>query len=372
MASFVGDESTWFGRLAGIALRVLLIAAFLILLGLALNRIRVILLPLMGMIVLASALLPIKIWLRRRGWSDLQATIGIVIAAAIVIGALSTLTIYTIATDFDEINDDIEAGITELGDWVIETFDVSQEQINSARDDLIQAIRDNASAVAGGVFSGVLRIIEIATGSLLLVFLLFWAIKDGDHWRMGIARRLRGQARRDFLRLTARIGGNLGSYLRGTIIVAFIDGFLIGLGLLILGVPLAAPLGVITFFAAFVPIAGAVLAGIAAVLVALATEGLVDAIAVGLLVLVVQQLEGNILQPIIVGRAVALHPIIIIIAVGTGGALWGILGAIIAVPIVSTAYAAVSYLLSEERVSPGSRRRVAEAAESVPDPPPPQ
>ena len=370
MTSFVGDESTWFGRLAGVALRVLVIAGFLVLLGLTLNRVRVVMLPLMGMIVLASALLPLKVWLRRRGWSDLGATITIVLAAGVAIAAVASLTIYTIATDFDEINDDIEAGITELGDWVIETFDVSQEQINSARDDLIQAIRDNASAVAGGVFSGVLRIIEIATGSLLLVFLLFWAVKDGDRWRMSIARRLRGQARRDFLRLTGRIGGNLGSYLRGTIIVAFIDGVLIGIGLWILGVPLAAPLGVITFFAAFVPIAGAVLAGLAAVLVALATEGLVDAIAVGLLVLIVQQLEGNILQPIIVGRAVALHPIVIIVAVGAGGALWGIIGAIIAVPIVSTAYAAVTYLLSDERLPAGKRRRTAEAAESVPDPPP--
>lgn len=369
MASFVGDESSWFGRLAGIALRVLVIAAFLILLGLALNRVRVVVLPLMGMLVLASALIPIKLRLRRRGWSDLQATISIVIAAAIVIAGISTLTIYTIASDFEEINDDIEAGITELGDWVIETFDVSQEQIDNARDDLIQAIRDNAPAVAGGVFSGVLQIIEVATGSLLLVFLLFWAVKDGDRWRTGIARRLHGQARRDFLRLTSRISGNLGSYLRGTIIVALVDGVLIGIGLFALGVPLAAPLGVITFFAAFIPIAGAVLAGLAAVLVALATEGLVDAIAVGLLVLIVQQLEGNILQPIIVGRAVALHPFVIIVAVGTGGALWGILGAIIAVPIVSTVYVATSYLLGEDRLSPGKRRRNAEAAESVPDPP---
>ena len=121
------------------------------------------------------------------------------------------------------------------------------------------------------------------------------------------------------------------------------DALLIGIGLAIIGVPFVLPLAVLTFFGAFIPVIGAVLAGLAAFLIALAAEGVTSALIVGGLVLAVQQIEGNLMAPYIVGRQVSLHPAVIILAVAAGGTLWGILGAFVAVPITVIAVAIIDF-----------------------------
>ncbi len=139
--------------------------------------------------------------------------------------------------------------------------------------------------------------------------------------------------------------------------VAFVDAVLIGIGLAIIGVPFVLPLAVLTFFGAFIPIIGAILAGVAAVLVALAAEGVGAAIGVGVLVLAVQQLEGNLLAPLIVGRAVSLHPAVILVAVAIGATLWGILGAFVAVPVTTVGFTLVDYYTTTR---PNARRAPAQ------------
>ena len=333
----------WLRATSEAFLRLLVIAAGLILLGLAMDRLRVIVLPLLAAIILATALLPFKHRLVRRGLHNTLATVIVVGGAIAVLGAIAYGTIEGLAAEFDELEVDVEAGFSQAVESVGGWFGLSEEQTDEAIDDILAGIRGNAGTVAGGLFSGVLVAFEILAGAILLVVLLFLIVKDAERMQWAIARRLNRRQRHDFLLLTATLWTTLGRYFRGVAIVAFMDAFFIGLGLVIIGIPFALPLAVLTFFGAFIPVIGAVLAGLAAFLIALATEGVTSALIVGGLVLGVQQIEGNLLAPYIVGRQVSLHPAAILLAVATGGTLWGILGAFVAVPVTVIALALIDF-----------------------------
>ncbi len=327
----------WLRSFSDIAWRLLVVAGLLILLGLAAARLRLIFLPLLAAIILATALLPAKRALRRRGWPNTLATIVVVGGAAVALAAVGAGAAATVAADFNELNIDIENGFSRLAEGIADSLGIPQERIDSAIDDVIEAARGNAGTLAGGLFSGVLVLAEVVAGGALMLVLLFMIVKDAEQMQRAIARRLQRGSRRGFLALSSSIWTTLGGYFRGVLAVALIDGVLIGIGLAIIGVPFALALAVLTFFGAFIPVIGAILAGVAAVLVALATEGVGAAIGVGVLALAVQQIEGNVLAPMILGRAVSLHPAVILIAVAVGGALWGILGAFVAVPVATIA-----------------------------------
>jgi putative heme transporter len=186
--------------------------------------------------------------------------------------------------------------------------------------------------------------LELLVGTLLALFLLFFFLKDGDRiwaWLVGLFPR---RARADVDAIGHRNWAVLGGYLRGVAIVALVDAVLIGAALAALGIPFVLPLALLTFLGGFFPIIGANLAGFAAVMVALVSDGLLAALIVAAVVLVVQQLEGHLLQPLIVGRSVKLHPIAILLALTAGGVLWGIPGAFCAVPLTAVAASTFSYL----------------------------
>nr|MBA2578793.1 AI-2E family transporter [Euzebyaceae bacterium] len=152
------------------------------------------------------------------------------------------------------------------------------------------------------------------------------------------------RARADAEAIGARVWFTIGAYIRGQLVIAVVDAVLIGLGLWIVGVPLALPLAVLVFFGGLFPIVGAVAAGIVAVLVALATGGLTSALIVLAIVVAVQQVEGHLLAPIVLGKATELHPVAVIAALTAGAVLLGVLGAFLAVPIAASATRAVGYL----------------------------
>ena len=345
----------WLRGLSELSARLLVVAAFLILLGLAAARLRLIFLPVLAAIILATALLPGKRWLRHRGLSNTLATVVIVAGAALLLAGVAAGVAATIVEDFHQLNFDIEEGLEKLGSGVADALGVPDETIDNAVSDVIDRARGNAGTLAGGLFSGVVVLAEVVAGAVLLVVLLFMIVKDAERMQRAIARRLDHSQRRDFLAISNAVWTTLGRYFRGIAAVAFVDAALIGIGLAIIGVPFALPLAVLTFFGAFIPIVGAILAGVAAILVALASEGLGPAIGVGILVLAVQQLEGNVLAPTIVGRAVSLHPAVVLVAVGIGATLWGILGAFVAVPVTAIAMVLVDYYTA--RPADGRRRR---------------
>ena len=327
----------WLRSFSDVAWRLLVVVGFLVLLGLAAARLRLIFLPLLAAVILATALLPAKRALRRRGWPNTLATIVVVGGAAAALLGVAATAAATVVSDYNELNLDIENGFTRLSEGIADTLGIPEEQVQNAQEEIIEAVRGNAGTLAGGLFSGVLVLAEVVAGGVLMLVLLFLIVKDGEQMQRAIARRLKRGSRRGFLQLSGSLWTTLGGYFRGMLAVALIDGVLIGIGLAVIGVPFALALGVLTFFGAFIPVIGALLAGAAAVLVALATEGTGAAIGAGVLVLAVQQLEGNVLAPMILGRAVSLHPAVILIAVAVGGALWGILGAFVAVPVATIA-----------------------------------
>ncbi|MGH3001372.1 MAG: AI-2E family transporter [Gaiellaceae bacterium] len=203
--------------------------------------------------------------------------------------------------------------------------------------------RKSASSVPT-VLSGTMIAVELAVGTLLALFLLFFFLKDGDRIWAWVVRLFPGDARADVEAIGRRGWKVLGGYLRGVSIVALVDAVLIGGALAVLGVPFALPLALLTFLGGFLPIVGANLAGFAAAMVALVSDGLLTALVVAAVVLVVQQLEGHLLQPLIVGRSVRLHPVAILLAITAGGVLWGIPGAFLAVPLTAVSAAAASHL----------------------------
>ena len=350
----------WLQTVSELALRVVFVAGFLILLGLAIDRLRLIFLPLLAALILSAALLPAKHLLTRRGVNNAVAAIAVVISGLAVLGVIGYFTITTLTSEFADLEVDIEAGFTEvlqsIGDWA----GVSDEQVDEAIDDVLESARGNADTIAGGVFSGVRLAAELLAGIILLAVLTFLLVKDAESMQRSIARRLGRDRRRNFLVLSSGLFDTLGKYFRGVTIVAFMDALLIGVGLVIIGIPFALPLAVLTFFGAFIPVLGAVLAGLAAFLIALATEGVTAALIVGGLVLAVQQIEGNVMAPFILGRSISLHPMLVILAVATGGALWGIMGAFVAVPLTAIAVSLLDFYTGTGRYA--SRKRARRAA----------
>ena len=191
-----------------------------------------------------------------------------------------------------------------------------------------------------GALAGVGAVANFVTGFVLLVTILFFFLKDGPQMWEFLLRPFHGE---HYLR-SRRIGDKtvtvLGSYVRGTATVAFVDAVGILIGLLILQVPLAIPLSVLVFLLAFIPIVGATVAGIIAALVALVANGPLNALLVVGVVVLVNQLEGNFLQPVLMGRSMKLHAFVILVALTVGTVLGGIVGAVLAVPITAAAWGA--------------------------------
>jgi predicted PurR-regulated permease PerM len=185
---------------------------------------------------------------------------------------------------------------------------------------------------------------EVVAGFFLVLFTLFFFLRDGDHiWRF-ICRLLPRPARVPVARAGHYSWHTLVSYVHATVLVAFVDAVGIGIGLAVLRIPLALPLAALVFLTSFIPVVGATLSGAVAVLVALVTQGPVSALILLAIVIGVQQLEGHVLQPLIMGRAVALHPLAVILAIATGIVTAGIVGGLVAVPLLAVGNTAVRYL----------------------------
>ena len=218
----------------------------------------------------------------------------------------------------------------------------------SATDTAIEALKNNQSKLTSGALSTAGTITEIVTGALLMLFTLIFLLQGGRHifafvtkiYPTNVRPRVRDASRAGFHSL---IG-----YVRATFLVAFVDAVGIGTGLAIMGIPLALPLASLVFLGAFIPLVGAVLTGGLAVIVALIAKGWVYALITFGLIIAVQQLEAHVLQPLVMGRAVSLHPLAVVLAITAGGVTAGIVGALLAVPIVAVVNSAMRVLLADD------------------------
>jgi len=333
---------------AALSWRLLVVIGSIVVLAIIVAKLRIVILPVFVALLLATQLTPLVDRIQDRGaprW--VGALLSLLLGGAIVAGIIAAV-IGTVVSDFDELELDFEKGLAEVGEFFVDELNVPQADVDSAIDDLLNTVRSNSGTILGGVFTGASLALEIAAGSVFAVIFLFFFLKDGRTMWSWLVRLAPASRRDDARAIGQRTWHILGAYFRGTAAVAAVDGVFIGVALLIIGIPFVLPLAVLTFFGGFVPIVGAVAVGLVAVLVALVAEGFTEALLVAAAVVIVQQLEGTVLAPILVGRSLELHPMVIILAVTVGGLVWGIIGAALAVPLVAVLTGVVMYLLNPD------------------------
>jgi len=332
-------------RLAGYSWRLLVVLLAAGVVVFLLIRLKVIVVPVILALFLATLLVPLVKWLEARGWRHLPAVLAVFVGALVVIGGIVALFVPLVGNEVGALRARADQGIDELGDYLAsQPFGLSQEDVNRYIDQARAQLSENSSGITRGVVTGATALVEILTGLVLTFFLTFFFVKDSERFTSWILDFVGEPRAGDLREIGRRAAAAVSGYLRGQAAVGLVDAVFIGVGLAIVGVPLVLPLAFLTFLAAFLPLVGAFLAGVLAALVALVTKGLVAALIVVGITLLVQQLEGHLLAPVLLGRAVSLHPVVIIIALGAGSILGGIIGAFLAVPIAAVGVAVGSYL----------------------------
>lgn len=334
---------------AAIAWRFLVVAAAVAVLVLVLSRLRVIVVPLAVALLLSTFLVPPARWLTRHRVPDALAALAVVAGAVVLLVGALTMLGAAVAGEVDDLDVSIQGGIDEVTQWLSDgPLDLSADRVERWQDRAGEQLRAQSGRLAGGVFGGAYLALELVAGLALTVVTLFFFVKDGDRiWRWFVRLFPEG-ARGDVEAIGRSSWTTAGGYIRGISIVALSDAVFIGLALWLIGVPFVIPLAALTFLGGFFPIVGAVVAGFAAAMVALVAEGFLAALLVVGATLLVQQLEGNVLQPIIVGTAVRLHPLAILLAITAGGVVWGVAGAFLAVPLVAVFARAAAHLANRE------------------------
>jgi len=337
LRTLLTDKLGWLGlRSAQVLLALALVAVVIF----VLVQVKLVVIPLLIAIILASALSPVVGWLRRRGLSPILATWVTLLSAIVVFGGIVTLIVFAVENQWSELATSASDGIDQLSTYLTEgPLAIDAAQLEDFRNQGIDFL--TSSQFGSGALAGVSVATEIITGAVLVVVILFFFLKDGDVIWNFFLRPFKGERLRRGRRIGTTSVRVLGGYVRGTAIIAFVDGAAIGIGLAILGVPLALPLAVIVFLTAFIPLIGATVAGILAALVALVANGWVVALIVVGIVVVVNQLEGNFLQPVVMAQSLKLHPLVILVALTAGTILAGIIGAVLAVPIAAVGWAIV-------------------------------
>ena len=335
-------------RLAAWSWRLLVVLAAAGLVLYLLILLKVIVVPVIVALFLATLLVPLVQWLERRGWPHLTAVLSVFGAAVLLLAAIIAGFIPLIGNELVTLRQRADEGVAEVQRFIASRpFGISEDDLNRYLDQARQRFTENSTGLTRGAVHGVTVIGELLTGLILSLFLTFFFVKDSERFTRWILDFV-GRHREHHLReIGIRSATAVSGYLRGQATVGAVDAVFIGIGLAVLGVPLVVPLAFLTFVAAFLPLVGAFVAGVLAALVALVTKGVTTALLVVGLTLLVQQLEGHLLAPLLLGRAVALHPVVIILALAAGAILGGIIGAFLAVPIAAVVTAVGTYLRGE-------------------------
>lgn len=350
----IGDGFT---RLARWSLRLLLIAVGAALCGWLVGRLWVGIFPVLLALIVATVLWPLTAWLRRHRVPSALAAVLVLLGSLIVFLGVIGAIIPTVVSQAGELADSAAKGLQSLQDWLAKApFHLDSRTIDDGVSRATQWLQDQGGQIASGALAGASAVGSGLVTLVLVLVLVFFFLKDGPDF-LPFVRRTAGERAGDHLtEVCTRAWNTLGGFVRTQAIVALADAVLIGVGLLLLGVPLAFALAVLTFFGAFIPIIGAFAAGALAVLVALVANGPMTALLVLALVVAVQQIEGNVLQPFLQGRSMDLHAGIILLAVTVGSTIFGIVGAFLAVPVAAVGAVVVRYLSEQANLRSGSVR----------------
>ncbi|MER7518559.1 AI-2E family transporter [Streptomyces sp. NPDC126499] len=354
--------------------RLLVLAGTVWVLMKVISSVQLVVLAFVAALLITALLQPTVALLRRKGLPRGLATAVTAVSGFVIMGLVGWFVVWQVMDNTDNLTDRVRDGIEELKRWLLDSpFHVTERQINDIAQNLSDTIGTNAEQITSAGLQGVTVVVEAITGILLAMFSTLFLLYDGKKVWEWTLKLVPAQARPGVAGAGPRAWRTLTAYVRGTVLVALIDAVFIGLGLWFLEVPMAVPLAVFIFLFAFVPLVGAVVSGALAVVVALVTNGVFTALMVLVVVLAVQQIEGHVLQPFILGRAVRVHPLAVVLAVAAGGLTAGIGGAVVAVPLVAVANTVVGYLRAystEQALRAAPEPRGATAYEVAPTPAP--
>lgn len=332
----VAAESTW---------RLLLLAGALYLLFRVVDMLRLVAFAVLAALLISALLEPTVSWLRRLGVPRSLAAAGTFLSGVAGIGLVGWFVVWQVTTNLHSVTDQVQVGVERIRDWLVTgPLHLTQQQITDFAKQISTAIGTNSEQITSAGFTGVTIAVEVLTGVVLTAFTTFFLLYDGARiwgWALGMLPR---QSRYAMAGAGPKAWATLTAYVRGTVCVAFIDALCIGIGIQLLGVQLALPLAVIVFLGAFVPLVGALVTGTIAVLIALVTQGPFTALMVMVVLVAVQQIEGHLLQPLILGRAVRVHPLAVVLGVAAGTIVGGIGGAIVSVPLIAVTNTVVVHL----------------------------
>lgn len=308
----------------------------------------------------AAVLWPPAAWLKRRGVPGALASLLLVLGLLGLIGLALWFVVPQFLDQLPEVGESVERALADLDDALAGTpvslpLDIGEGGLGAAAAQALEAFGGGTGGTVGQGVDLLARVTDFGTSLLIFLVALFFYLRDGDRIWAGVTSVLPRRTRRHVRRVSGQVGWTLGAYFRGQMLVALADAVGIGIGLVLLGVPLALPLALLVFLGGFFPIVGAFASGLVAVLVALADQGLGTALLVLGVVVLVQQAEGNLLEPLILSPVLRLHPFAIILAVSAGAVTYGVLGAFLAVPVAACVARVVDYLRGRRPAAgPGS------------------
>ncbi len=331
-------------RMASTSWRLLLVAATATLIGYVLTQLWVVVLPVLLAVVLATVLWPPTRWLRQRGLPPAAAALVVLLGALLLLTGLVSALVSIVIARIPELSIQVQGGLIELQRLVAgPPLNLGREQLGQYIQSVLTSLRENTQQIAEVALGSVGVVGSFLITAILAIVIAFFLVKDGPRFLPWIRTVVGSRWAVHVETLGLQTWDTVGGFIRTQALVGLIDAFFISIGLVILGVPLVLPLAVLIFIGAFVPIVGAVVTGALAALVALVTQGVTTALIVVGVVLLVQQLEGNVLQPMLVGRVLSLHPVVVLLAVTAGTSLAGIIGAFLAVPAVAVGSVLLGY-----------------------------
>jgi predicted PurR-regulated permease PerM len=301
--------------------------------------------PLVVALLLTTLTWPLARFLRKHKWHPALAASVVTLTSLLVAAGIIVLIAVPVASQSGKLAAGVVDGIQKVREWAAgPPLNIGDAQVNSASNAAIDRIQDSVGSIVNATVTGVGTVVNGLVTTILAIFLMFFFLKDGPRFLPWLTRQLPGRLAVDVPTVAGRSWDTLGAFVRSQAFVGLLDAVFIGIGLWIVGVPLVLPLAVLTFVTAFVPIVGALFAGLVAVLIALVFNGPIDALIVLGIIVAVQQLEGNVFQPMVQSRGLGLHAAVVLLAVTLGGSLAGIVGSLLAVPVAAMIAVVWNYL----------------------------
>lgn len=347
------------------AAQILLILALAAVAVVGLLQITLVVIPILLALILTAAIGPLVTWLKARGLPAAAATGVSFLGLLTVFGGSVFGIVLAVRSELPELMAHASVGLDQAFAFVKDgPLPVDAQAIDNARTGVVDYV--TSPSFGSGALTGLGAVTSFAAGFILMAVVLFYFLKDGGNIWAFILRGFKGGYRAKAELAGQRAMEVLGGYVRGTAAVAAVDAACIGGALAIMQVPLALPLAVLTFVGGFIPLVGATAAGGLAVLVALVSNGPVGALIVLAVVVVVNQLEGNFLQPVLMGKAMAVHGLVILLALTVGTILAGIIGAVLSVPLTAVAWAVIKVWSGQDAPAAVTESQPEPAPEAVP------